>query len=158
FLRDYLYIPLGGNRLGKARRYANLLATMLIGGLWHGASWTFVVWGGLHGLYLVIAHLWTERFPSKPGRLRRAAGWLLTFFAVVIAWVLFRAKTFAGAGLMLRSMAGLEGARWAVDAEALGYLVVGMAIVLLLPDTPDVFARAVRVPERATPEPEAAPH
>jgi alginate O-acetyltransferase complex protein AlgI len=159
FLRDYLYIPLGGNRLGKARRYLNLLATMLIGGLWHGASWTFVVWGGLHGLYLVIAHLWSERFGTPaPGRLRRAAGWLVTFSAVVIAWVLFRAKTFAGAGLMLRSMAGFEGARWAVDGEAARFLALGLAIVLLLPDTPDIFAGAVKVPDRATPEPEAAPH
>jgi D-alanyl-lipoteichoic acid acyltransferase DltB (MBOAT superfamily) len=159
FLRDYLYIPLGGNRLGKARRYANLMATMLIGGLWHGASWTFVVWGGLHGFYLVVAHLWTERFGTEnPGRLRRAAGWFLTFFAVVVAWVLFRAKTFDGAGLMLRCMAGLEGTRWSVDGEALRFLVLGLAIVLLLPDTPDIFASVVKVPDKATPEPEAAPH
>ncbi len=58
FLRDYLYVPLGGNRLGRTRRYVNLMVTMLLGGLWHGASWTFVVWGGLHGAYLVVNHAW----------------------------------------------------------------------------------------------------
>ena len=58
FLRDYLYIPLGGNRRGKLRRYINLMITMLLGGLWHGANWTFLIWGGLHGLYLIINHVW----------------------------------------------------------------------------------------------------
>src|SRR5437016_12464491 len=58
FLRDYLYLPLGGNRRGSARRYVNLMITMLLGGLWHGASWTFVVWGGLHGIYLALNHAW----------------------------------------------------------------------------------------------------
>ena len=58
FLRDYLYIPLGGNRKGPARRYLNLMLTMLLGGLWHGAGWTYVVWGGLHGLYLLVNHAW----------------------------------------------------------------------------------------------------
>ena len=58
FLRDYLYIPLGGSRLGAPRRYANLMITMLLGGLWHGAGWTFVIWGGLHGIFLVINHAW----------------------------------------------------------------------------------------------------
>ena len=58
FLRDYLYVPLGGNRHGRARRYVNLMLTMLLGGLWHGASWTFVIWGGLHGAYLVVNHGW----------------------------------------------------------------------------------------------------
>jgi D-alanyl-lipoteichoic acid acyltransferase DltB (MBOAT superfamily) len=58
FLRDYLYLPLGGNRKGKVRRYANLMVTMLLGGLWHGAGWTFVIWGGLHGFYLIVNHAW----------------------------------------------------------------------------------------------------
>lgn len=66
FLRDYLYVPLGGNRKGSIWRYGNLMITMLIGGLWHGASWMFLVWGGLHGGYLIIAHLWRRLVP--PGR------------------------------------------------------------------------------------------
>ena len=60
FLRDYLYIPLGGNRHGEARRVVNLMLTMLLGGLWHGAAWTFVAWGGLHGLYLIVHRLWGQ--------------------------------------------------------------------------------------------------
>ncbi|MDB5807020.1 MAG: alginate O-acetyltransferase [Betaproteobacteria bacterium] len=95
FLRDYLYIPLGGNRHGSGRRYLNLLITMLLGGLWHGAGWTFVVWGGLHGCYLVINHLWEKGRPAarRGGRL----AWAITFLSVVFAWVFFRSSTLAGA-------------------------------------------------------------
>ncbi|MCP5300256.1 MAG: MBOAT family protein [Chromatiaceae bacterium] len=116
FLRDYLYIPLGGSRRGKVRRYANLMVTMLLGGLWHGAGWTFVIWGGLHGLYLVVNHLWIAlkaRLPVVSGP--PASGfsflsWLLTFLAVVVGWVFFRAETFQGAYAVLRGMAGVNGA------------------------------------------------
>ena len=106
FLRDYLYIPLGGNRRGPARRYANLMITMLLGGLWHGAGWTFVIWGGLHGLYLVINHLW------RAAGLRigsRALAGAVTFIAVVIAWVFFRASSVEAASHILAGMAGLNG-------------------------------------------------
>ena len=106
FLRDYLYIPLGGNRHGKARRQLNLAITMLLGGLWHGAGWTFVFWGGLHGLYLMANHGWRafrgER--AAPGPLALTTGRLVTFFFVTIAWVFFRASDFASALLFLRSM------------------------------------------------------
>jgi alginate O-acetyltransferase complex protein AlgI len=110
FLRDYLYIPLGGNRLGTARRYVNLLVTMLLGGLWHGANWTFVVWGALHGAYLAInhaaRHLLGER--GERGKLNGAAlsliGWLLTFLAVVVAWVFFRATSIEISLDILRAM------------------------------------------------------
>ena len=105
FLRDYLYIPLGGNQKGPARRYINLMLTMLLGGLWHGANWTFVVWGGLHGLYLVINHLWRSTLPSPP----KALAWMLTTLAVVIAWVFFRASDFDQALIVLRGMAGMNG-------------------------------------------------
>ncbi len=111
FLRDYLYIPLGGNRRGPARRYANLMATMLLGGFWHGAGWTFILWGALHGIYLVVNHAWQRLVPervSARGWYRRAA-WSLTFLAVVVAWVPFRAPTMDGAGRMLAGMAGLNG-------------------------------------------------
>jgi len=112
FLRDYLYIPLGGNRLGPIRRHINLALTMLLGGLWHGASWTFVVWGGLHGLYLMINHAWRELRGTSSGPWPEAehlAGRLLTFAAVVAAWVFFRAKDFATACDILIGMAGLNG-------------------------------------------------
>jgi alginate O-acetyltransferase complex protein AlgI len=88
-LRDYVYIPLGGNRRGPILRHVNLFATMLIGGLWHGAGWTFVLWGGLHGLYLIVNHAWNSLFRSSV-RLGALAP-LLTFLAVVVAWVPFRA-------------------------------------------------------------------
>src|SRR5438270_3861249 len=89
FLRDYLYIPLGGNRLGEQRRYLNLLLTMLLGGLWHGAAWNFVIWGGLHGLYRCINHLWHRRRGERAlnSAMGKVASWAVTFFAVVIAWV-----------------------------------------------------------------------
>jgi len=101
FLRDYLYIALGGNRVGAFRRHINLFLTMLLGGLWHGASWNFVLWGGLHGSYLIINHFWTgfckqnNINTSKQGYILLAK--LLTFFCVIEAWVLFRAETFEGA-------------------------------------------------------------
>lgn len=109
FLRDYLYIPLGGNRHGPKLRHANLLVTMLLGGLWHGAGWTFVLWGGLHGLYLVINHGW-QALPTRCRQLlpRSAAG-SLTFFAVVIAWVFFRAASIKEALTMLNAMSGANG-------------------------------------------------
>ena len=113
FLRDYLYIPLGGNRNGKVRRYFNLMITMLLGGLWHGAGWTFVVWGALHGLYLVINHGWLAFKQSmgwgEGGWLARRFSVLLTFVAVVVAWVFFRAADFTTATSMLSGMAGFNG-------------------------------------------------
>lgn len=115
FLRDYLYIPLGGSYKGRVRRYGNLIVTMLLGGLWHGASWNFVLWGGLHGLYLAINHAWRASrqrlFPgaAAPGVMEARAGWLLTFIAVVVGWVFFRALTLEGAFNMLGGMAGLNG-------------------------------------------------
>ncbi len=112
FLRDYLYIPLGGNRKGRARRYVNLFATMLLGGLWHGAGWTFVIWGGLHGLYLSVNHFWNHLWRAKNppgwmnGRPVRLFYWALTFLAVVIAWVYFRAIDMATANHILLAMFG----------------------------------------------------
>jgi D-alanyl-lipoteichoic acid acyltransferase DltB (MBOAT superfamily) len=115
FLRDYLYVPLGGNRRGPVRRYANLLATMGLGGLWHGAGWTFLAWGLLHGTFLCLHHAWAAAAarlgigPGAGGRPRRAAGVLLTFVAVTVGWVFFRAATFDGAGRILAGMAGANG-------------------------------------------------
>ena len=114
FLRDYLYIPLGGNRKGPVRRLINLMLTMLLGGLWHGASWNFVLWGGLHGVYLMLNHAWRSlcgrHFADvSSGAGSKLAAWALTFVAVVVAWVFFRATTLGGALNMLSGMAGLQG-------------------------------------------------
>jgi D-alanyl-lipoteichoic acid acyltransferase DltB (MBOAT superfamily) len=113
FLRDYLYIPLGGNRKGKSRRYFNLFATMLLGGLWHGAGWTFVVWGALHGLYLMVYHAWRSLKQTlgigSGGMAAKAFSIALTFMAVVVAWVFFRAESFTSALAMLSGMAGQHG-------------------------------------------------
>ncbi len=107
WLRDYLYIPLGGNRHGNLRTYVSLMATMLIGGLWHGANWTFVIWGGLHGLYLSVERALRKPFAGyRPGRFVLVALGLLTFAFVNIAWVFFRAKTFKTAWLILGGMFG----------------------------------------------------
>ncbi|MEM8827331.1 MAG: MBOAT family protein, partial [Pseudomonadota bacterium] len=110
FLRDYLYISLGGNRRGKARRYLNLFLTMLLGGFWHGAGWNFAIWGALHGLYLMVNHAWSGLFGTGGGRGRALFGWTVTFFAVVVGWVFFRALTLDGALAMLAAMVGAEGA------------------------------------------------
>jgi alginate O-acetyltransferase complex protein AlgI len=113
WLRDYLYISLGGNRKGPTRTYVNLLLTMLLGGLWHGANWTFVVWGGLHGTWLAINRAysgWQRRRGHKPSQspFVRALRVLLTFHLVCIAWVFFRAPTFGQARLMFSQMATLS--------------------------------------------------
>ncbi|NJO77825.1 MAG: MBOAT family protein [Cyanobacteria bacterium RM1_2_2] len=119
FLRDYLYIPLGGNRR-EGRRYANLMITMLVGGLWHGAGWTFFIWGGLHGLYLSINHLWRRWRLSfhqagshpTPTFWSQKLGALLTFAAVVVSWVFFRSTNVMMATSILKSMAGFNGISW----------------------------------------------
>ncbi len=123
FLKDYLYVPLGGNRKGFFRRYGNLLATMVIGGLWHGAAWTFVVWGALHGMFLVINHGWRAiaRWCGIPenARWRSVFGGPLTFASVLVAWVFFRAETFDQATRILKSMFlanGLLPAGWLTRA------------------------------------------
>jgi alginate O-acetyltransferase complex protein AlgI len=115
WFRDYVYIPLGGNRKGNVRRYANLMLTMILGGLWHGAGWTFMLWGFLHGLYLCVDHFWHaigrtlhgQSISRIPGG--RIFGWMLTFVCVLIAWVFFRAETFDAAVTILRAMSGIDG-------------------------------------------------
>ncbi len=105
FLRDYIYIPLGGNRKGNARTYLNLMMTFLIGGLWHGAGWTFVFWGFLHGAATVIHRFWSKAGVQVP----RLLAWFLTFNFVNIAWVFFRARTWTDAMRVLKGMFGGEG-------------------------------------------------
>jgi D-alanyl-lipoteichoic acid acyltransferase DltB (MBOAT superfamily) len=177
FLRDYLYIPLGGNRLGEQRRYVNLLVTMLLGGLWHGAGWNFLIWGGLHGAYLAINHLWHgwRRHVSRSASSARVAralatlSWAVTFLAVVIAWVFFRAKTMAGAGRMLGCLFGVSpdssiyvspGILRVMDLPILvgpdqlcligtGVVAVALVITLVLPNVPQIhrFREYRRAPE-----------
>src|SRR6202048_365528 len=108
FLRDYLYIPLGGNRHGRTLRYVNLKITMVLGGLWHGAAWTFVAGGALHGIYLCINHAWNNFGPAVSPRfapLANTAAFILTFLSVVVAWVFFRADSMLTAIYVLSKMA-----------------------------------------------------
>jgi D-alanyl-lipoteichoic acid acyltransferase DltB (MBOAT superfamily) len=160
FLRDYLYIPLGGNRGGVFRRHLNLMITMLLGGLWHGANWTFVVWGGLHGAYLVIAHTCQTMMDraghpgAKASPSRHFLGWLLTLLCVMVAWVFFRATSFSGAWHILGSMFDPAGiialtSNWPTFERAyfglavppndwstcFGFLGAGCGIAFLAPNT-----------------------
>jgi alginate O-acetyltransferase complex protein AlgI len=110
FLRDYVYFTLGGNRRGEFRRYVNLLLTMLIGGIWHGAGWTFLIWGALHGTYLVINHGWAAlRNRRNTPHVPMAFAAFLTFLAVVFGWVMFRAKTIGAAATVYAGMLGQNG-------------------------------------------------
>jgi len=145
FLRDYLYIPLGGNRKGLVRRHFNLLLTMLLGGLWHGAGWTFVIWGGLHGVYLVINHGWRgvrrklghDLDSSLPGRL---AGGFVTFIAVVFAWVFFRADNLQTGLAIAQSMLGLNGFSFTGHFR-LNTIAALLFIAWAMPNTQQVMAR-----------------
>lgn len=105
FLRDYVYIPLGGSRKSNFRTYNNLLATFVLGGLWHGAGWTFIFWGFLHGIALSIHRLWT----SLGYKLPNIIAWIITFNFVNIAWIFFRAKEWDDAIKVLSGMIGLNG-------------------------------------------------
>ncbi len=172
FLFDYLYIPLGGNRRGRFRRYLNLMITMLLGGLWHGAGWTFVVWGGLHGLYLMVNHAWRNLKQRMGwigrGRWRNFGAGALTFLAVVVGWVFFRAENFSTAVDLLRGMVGLNGVTFSkglgntnfasimrgygadffgamhltnLDAfKAIRILVPGLFVVFMLPNVQQIMA------------------
>ena len=144
FLRDYLYFSLGGNRRGKARRYVNLMLTMLLGGLWHGAGWTFVIWGALHGFYLCVNHAWRAVVgegrvisKNKYGKLSKFVGVLLTFFAVVIAWVMFRAESVGGALHLYSAMFAQHGISppGGLEPELTNMLILMFMIVWLMPNS-----------------------
>lgn len=154
FLKDYLYISLGGNKRGKGRRYINLMATMVLGGLWHGANWTFIVWGALHGFYLIINHAWQAiakrlQFGRGATIAGRIAGFLLTFIAVMVGWVFFRANDISSAASVLRGMFGfgipgfsvfqadaqkfmdLANYYWAIDTSVAGSSMAGIFAFLV---------------------------
>ncbi|HYM03974.1 MAG TPA: MBOAT family protein [Stellaceae bacterium] len=154
FLRDYLYIPLGGNRRGPARRYVNLFLTMLLGGLWHGAGWTFILWGALHGTYLVLNHLWRAlgRRDAAPSAFALAIGRALTFLAVLVGWVLFRADDVSSAFALLRAMTGLDGvaASGVIDHQAAFLLIVPLLLfVWLAPNMPELTGYDPRPGQRS---------
>jgi alginate O-acetyltransferase complex protein AlgI len=178
FLRDYLYVALGGNRKGPVRRYANLLTTMLLGGLWHGAGWTFVFWGLLHGLYLCINHGWrhmTEGMAWASAAWMRPVHHLVTLLAVIVGWVFFRAASFSDATTVLGGMIGLHGvglparfepllARVApllpmtydpigAKVASIAWIVVLAVIALVAPNTQQIMAQVSPVldmPARTT--------
>jgi D-alanyl-lipoteichoic acid acyltransferase DltB (MBOAT superfamily) len=145
FLRDYVYIPLGGNRHGPARRYINVLATMILGGFWHGAGWTFILWGTLHGIYLLIAHAW-ESFARV--RLPAPLAWGLTLLAVIVAWVIFRAPDLNSAGVILKGLVGMQGLHHPIVnvAEAPALILISLLLLAasaILPNTQQIM-RAYR--------------
>jgi alginate O-acetyltransferase complex protein AlgI len=142
WLREYLYVPLGGNRKGVFRTYLNLFLTMLLGGLWHGANWTFLVWGAWHGAILALERYWGEKFGVLP-----IPNWLRvlkTMLLVMIGWVFFRAANMTEAEKMFKGMLGLNGSpgthtwfsdavSWHVTQDRLAFLLLGMVLVWLLP-------------------------
>lgn len=138
FLRDYLYIPLGGNRKGKVRRYVNLLLTMLLGGIWHGAGWTFLIWGALHGFYLMVNHFWHSLKLTSDNILFRLFSWAVTFMAVIVAWVFFRAANLDTALDMLVSMAGGYGLG-SLSASALFVPAGLLLLAFFMPNTQQIM-------------------
>jgi D-alanyl-lipoteichoic acid acyltransferase DltB (MBOAT superfamily) len=152
WLRDYIYIPLGGNRRGPARRYVNLFVTMLLGGLWHGAGWTFVVWGGLHGIGLAITHLAKRLWWGGRGAGAPLPSWtlwprrILTLAFVMLGWVFFRADSIETAGHMLESMFGLTespvaGTKHLLKAKLWVWLGALLAMVWFTPNAAEITQR-----------------
>jgi D-alanyl-lipoteichoic acid acyltransferase DltB (MBOAT superfamily) len=162
FLRDYLYIPLGGNRRGEFRRYVNLIVTMALGGLWHGAAWGFVLWGLFHGTGLAIQHgwqaFWSKNRPNRPTGWPAApsiwAGRALTLLFVMVGWVLFRSADVPTAQHVLAAMFGLgpapvAGSPLLVKAKTWWWLGALLAFVWWLPNTVEIMGRHTRLPAPA---------
>ena len=129
WLRDYLYIPLGGNRKSGVRTYVNLMLTMLLGGLWHGAAWTFVVWGGIHGAALAVTRFYQEKRSSRPASTSLAlhvVSVFVTFHVVCVAWIFFRAETFRAAWVMFTQLGSLSTYHPNLSAPVVAVLAVGL--------------------------------
>lgn len=144
WLRDYLYIPLGGSRRGPGRTYINLFLTMFLGGLWHGANWTFLAWGSLHGLWLGIERFWARH---RPAGLPYVPGWLaglVTFHIVVLGWIFFRAPDIASAGAYLYALGTGGWRNTLVTPLSLALVVGGLAIHLTPPQLLGTIASQVR--------------
>ena len=139
FLRDYLYIPLGGNRLGSRRRYLNLLITMALGGLWHGAAWGFLLWGVLHGLFLAANHAWRHWVGERS--MPYGVGVMLTTVAVVLAWVPFRAESLTATGSFYQAMLGGCSACAGFNApvEVIPLLAIGFGLAWFMPTVEQIF-------------------
>ncbi len=139
FLRDYVYIPLGGNRHGEPARYRNLFLTMLIGGIWHGAGWTYLLWGAMHGTALAANHLWERAAGNRLRRPRLVLGPILTILVVVCGWVVFRSTSLAAAERMFQGMLGGSGAylpdQLLAIAPPLRHLFAGLGQVPYLGDS-----------------------
>ena len=138
FLRDYVYIPLGGNKISSFRTYSNLLATFVIGGLWHGAGWTFIFWGFLHGMALVIHRAWS----NLGFKMWTWLAWLITFNFVNVAWVFFRAKEWDDAVRVLGAMFSLDNVVIALSLENISgdlftilWIIAGFILVLFFKNT-----------------------
>lgn len=162
FLRDYVYIPLGGNRRGEPRRLINLMATMVVGGIWHGAGWTFIFWGFLHGTYLVINHTFHS--------LKRSLEWyqlpntalgvllsrVLTFVLIGLAWVFFRSESMAGSLHLISTMMGFglevaPGTEVLIQTKFLLWLSLLLAWVWILPNAQELMSSALPRPSLSTP-------
>jgi D-alanyl-lipoteichoic acid acyltransferase DltB (MBOAT superfamily) len=149
FLRDYLYIPLGGNRRGPIRRNLNLVITMVLGGLWHGPSWNFAAWGVIHGLGLLVNHAWQDIARRTGIRIPRPAAQFLTLLVVVLAWVPFRAETFKSSVLLWTGMFGLNaGQPMPSMPAAWSWIVLLGAVALLFPNTSEIFDRVAAASRR----------
>ena len=137
WLRDYLYIPLGGNRGGLLRQYRNLMITMLLGGLWHGAAWTFILWGALHGIGLIAVDIWSRwikpRLPHFPlEMLGKFTGSLLTFFWVCLGWMLFRAENLDSARTVFHAALWFDSPGERLLGDRLHWLIIALALVHLV--------------------------
>lgn len=135
FLLDYLYIPLGGSRKGYVRTLLNLMITMLLGGLWHGAGWGFILWGGIHGIFLVVFYIWKQYTIRRSFRLPIILAWLCTYTVVTIAWLLFRAESLGAAILLLKGVFGLSGMEFVMENSKAAWIVFGLLFVWVLPNT-----------------------
>ena len=152
WLRDYIYIPLGGNRHGEFARLRNVFVTFLLGGLWHGAGWTFVIWGALHGTYVVANHLmikYSGEAPQPSGTFSLAAKRVIVMLMVMLAWVFFRATTVAGAASIIRSMFFLQPGMsvQGLGASAYFWIVLAAAIALFAPSTQQLTRYTAKLTE-----------
>ncbi len=147
FLRDYLYIPMGGNRRGPARQMLNLFVTMLLGGLWHGAGWTFIIWGALHGVFLAVHRLWSGFAQDRGFTIPRWLGWLVTMLCVMTAWVYFRSPDIATAHSILASLIGGNGFGLktpnlsALPLEGWPIILLAGLVATLAPNSAEIFRR-----------------
>ena len=143
FLRDYLYVPLGGNRRGPLRRYINLFVTMTLGGLWHGASWNFAIWGAMHGAGLALNHLWRTIGGRAGLSMPAGVGWFLTIVLVVFAWVPFRAETLSSTTAIWKAMLLIGEPAVSVTVNPLvaaGWIVSLSSIALFAPNTQQIMS------------------